>query len=171
MLPAEVVSAYIEEELPGARAWADREGLELSFDPERSSLLVELAGPGADGGARERYLLEGMLDDYRALPPLWRFLHPDSGEEVGAAGFPAAPATPPGNSSILIPNPTHGAVICAHFSRRAYTDEGGPHGEWGGPSQWETIREGQVVARTLGDMLHRIHLEVAASPGRMAPLP
>jgi hypothetical protein len=171
MLPAEVVGAYVEEELPGARAWADREGLTLNLEPERPSLRVALEGPGAEGEDPERYLLEAMLDDYRALPPLWRFLHPDSGEELGASGFPAAPATPIGGPSIFIANGAHGAVICGHFSRRAYADEGGPHGEWGGPSQWETIREGQVVARTLGDMLHRISLEVAHSVGRMAPLP
>jgi hypothetical protein len=170
MLPAEVVAAYVEQELPAARAWADREGLLLSFDPDRPSLRVELEGPGPEGEPPERYLLEGILDDYRALPPLWRFLHPDSCEEIGAAASPAAPTAPPGGASIFIPNATHGAVICAHFSRRAY-GEGGPHLDWGAPSQWETTREGQVIARTLGDMLHRILIEVAASSGRRAPLP
>jgi hypothetical protein len=170
MLPAGVVGAYIEAELPGALAWADREQLIMRFDPDRPSLRAELEGPGPEGEPSERYLLEGVLDDYRALPPLWRFLHPDSAQEIGAAAFPAAPAAPTGGASIFIPNGCHGAVICAHFSRRAY-GEGGPHLDWGASSGWETIRDGQVVARTLGDMLHRIYLEVAASPGRMAPLP
>jgi len=180
MLPTPVVDAYVEEELPGARSWADREGLELTVLPGRPILRVELTGPpapapdGLEGAAREapleRYLLEAGLDDYRALPPEWRFLHPDTEEEIGAAGFPAQPQSPLGGASIFLPHSDpYGAVICAHFSRRAYGN--GPHPDWGPPTNWENTRPGQVVARTLGDMLVRIALEVSASAGRMAPLP
>jgi hypothetical protein len=166
MLPTEVVKAYIEEELPGARAWAERSELELSYDPERLALRLPLQGPGPEGP--ERYLLEGRFDDYRALPPIWQFLHPDSGEEIGAAAFPAAPAAPLGGSSILLSHGPRGGVICAHFSRWAF-GEGAPHTDWQ-TANWQNIGDGKVLALTIGDMVVRIAIEVGCSPGRMAPL-
>lgn len=169
-LPLEVVKAYIDEELPGAQAWADRAGLELTYDPDRLRLRVHLEGPGADG-ASERYLLEGRLEDYKTLPPIWHFVHPETAAEIGAGAFPAAPQTPLGGSSIIIAHGTRGAVICAHFNRLAFAEQGGPHADWGELSSWQNVNTGHTVATTLGDMLERINIEVKASPGRMALLP
>jgi hypothetical protein len=178
-LPAEVSSAYIEAELPAVRSLADREGVGLDFLPDRSALRLRLEGPPKapeetppeliPDGSPEHYLLEGVLDDYRALPPDWNFLHPDTAEDIGAAAFPAVPRRPIGGNSIFLP---HGGspVICAHFSRRAY-GPGAPHNEWGPATGWQTVQPGNVRADTLADMLARIICEVRISDGRMEVLP
>jgi hypothetical protein len=167
MLPTATSTAYLETELPGAEAWAEREGLVLTYEPERLALRLRIEGPGEQ--APERYLLEGRFDDYRVLPPEWLFLHPDSVEEVGAAAFPAQPPTPLGGSSIFLPDSRFGAVICAHFSRRAF-GQGAPHSDWDAGG-WESIETGHVMALSVGDMLARIAVEVRLSPHRMEPLP
>jgi hypothetical protein len=169
-LPLEVVRAYIAEELPGAQAWAKRRGLELAYDDEQLNLRVPLLGSDRNGDP-EHYLLEGQLDDYRVLPPVWQFLHPDTGEEIGSAAFPAPPSEGMnGVGSIFLPNGGNPA-ICARFSRLAYTPGTGPHPEWGELTGWDRFVEGQVYANTIGDMLHRIDLEVCASTERMEALP
>jgi hypothetical protein len=168
LLPAEAVKAYIDEELPGAQAWADRAGLDLIYDSDQLRLRVHLEGSGPGGD--EKYLLEGRLDDYKTLPPIWNFLHPETAAEIGISAFPAAPQPAIGGPSIFIQHALRGAVICAHFNRWAYAQEGGPHGDWGESSNWHNVTGG-TIAKTLGDMLERINVEVKASPGRMAALP
>lgn len=167
LLPAATVKATVAAELPAAHAWAKRQGHELNYDAETLTLRVWLEGP--DG---ERYLLLGMFEDYQTLPPAWRFVHPDTTEAIGSAAYPA-PAQPyPRGSPLILDSGADGAVICAHFNRLAYTEEGGPHGDWGGLSNWQnTEGAGYTRATTIADMLARIALDVADSNGRKAPLP
>jgi hypothetical protein len=167
-LPERAVRAYLQEpdEMPAALRYAERCGLHPSYDQEQLRLLVPLTGPGSpqpDGASPdEDYLLEGRFDDYRVLPPVWHFLDPRTQADVGIAGYP----TPIG------PSVLHGqGLICAHFSRKAYSEHGGPHANWHGPPAWQWPVEG-TQAFTISDMLARLIWETQVnSQGRMAPLP
>lgn len=171
LLPDEAVRAYVESELPAARAWASRRRLELAVDEASLTLNIRLAGPAASATGHESYLLSGTFHDYRALPPAWRFLDPRTGADVGPPAYPAPLVPNPRGSNLFIGGGPTGAVICAHFNRLAYVAEQGPHGDWGPPANWLSLPPSQYTrADTIGDMLARIDLEVRESAGRMAPL-
>lgn len=152
-----------DDEIPAARKLAVRRGLELDYQEHELSLTVRLQGPGADPSAPpEPYLVLASFEDYPVLPPAWRFVDPRTGADVGPGAYPR-----PTGPSVLHPN----GLICAHWNRLAYSDVGGPHGDWGGLANWQNPPAGTSVAFTVPDMLARIIREVAASAGRMAPLP
>jgi hypothetical protein len=163
--PHLIVRRFVEaaDEMPAAIALAARRGLELEYDPTALTAALSLSGPGAEAGAPdELYRLTGGFDRYRLLPPIWKFVHPITGEDVGISSYPG-----PTGSSIFHTN----GVICAHWSRLAYAEHGGPHSDWGGPSAWQRPQPGYTVALTIPDMLDRIIREVGWSRGRMAELP
>lgn len=172
-LPQDVVHAYVAEEMAAAEAWATRCGYDLSYDADALTISLPLLGAdpgGGDGG--ERYLLTGVLDDYRAVPPAWRFVHPDTAADIGPPAYPAGPNPNPRGSTLFTTGGPTGAVICAHFNRLAYAEHDGIHPDWGPPNNWLTLPPSAYTrAETIGDMLARIELEVRESPGRMAPLP
>jgi hypothetical protein len=165
LLTSEAVRAYLEavDELPAASRWALRRGIDLVLDVEALSLEAPLIGPAAEANApNEPYLLVASFEDYRVMPPRWRFVDTRNGADIGVAAYPR-----PVGPSILHGN----GVLCAHWNRLAYQEEGGPHGDWGGPANWQNPPAGTSTALTIPDMLERIVREVAASSGRMAPLP
>lgn len=168
LLPGTTVRASVAAELPAARAWAERHGYELEYDEEPvPTLSLGLPGPGG-----EPYLILGVFEDYPTLPPAWRFVHPATREPIGRAAYPA-PAEPyPRHSPLVIDSGTEGAVICAHFNRLAFVEEGGPHGDWGPLVNWQNPGPSlYTFAVTIPDMLARIALDVRDSRGRKAPLP
>jgi hypothetical protein len=161
--PQQLARAFVEapDEMPAAVAWAARRGLDLRYDPELLAASVKLDGPGISADDRtEPYLITASFDDYRALPPIWRFVDPRSGNDIGPPAYPR-----PVGPSVL-----HGqGLVCAHWSRMAYSVQGGPHSNWGGPAAWQQPVEG-TVALTISDMLARLVHEVRDSRGRMGPL-
>lgn len=66
----------------------------------------------------------------------------------------------------------HGqGLICAHFSRMAYAEHGGPHANWNGMAAWQQPVEG-TIALHVAAMLARLIWEVRYnSAGRMMALP
>jgi hypothetical protein len=179
LLPVDTVRAYVTAEMAAARAWAARHDHTLSFDEAPLTLTMPLLGPARDGDGTERYLLTGTFEDYRALPPRWWFVHPDTGADIGPAAYPAQPAPHPRGSGLFIGTANSGAGICAHFNRLAYFEDledgqqhTGIHSDWGQPANWLNLPPDQYTrATTIADMLARIELEVNDSAGRMAPLP
>ena len=167
LLPRDVVLAHLnaEGEIPGAVRWATHHGLEHSWDEEHLLLTVRLHGPARENDAREEYLLSGTVDDYRVIPPAWRFLDPRDGADIGKAAFPAP--GPFGVGSILHTN----GVICAPWNRLAYANETGLHSNWTDLAKWESLEPNNTQARSIPDMLARIRAEVAMSPRRLEPLP
>jgi hypothetical protein len=160
-LSAEAVSAFLAapDEIPAALAWAERWRHDLVWDEATLTLRLRLTGRRADGEGREAYLIEGVFDDYRLLPPLWEFLDPRDGAAIGPAAYPTPGA---GVSSVLHSN----ALVCAHWSRRAYGELQGPHGNWGALTNWESVTEG-TQAHSIPEMLARLAHEVdASSDGR-----
>jgi len=166
LLPVAAVRSRVDEEVTAARGWAERHGCRLEYDEGDLRLRVALAGP--DG---EAYLLEGRFDDYPTLPPSWRFLHPRTGKRIGRAAYPRPASPHPRGTALVIQSGTEGAVVCAHFNRLAFAEQGGPHGDWGSLAEWRTPgRAAYTFAETIGDMVARIALEVADSAGRMGEL-
>lgn len=167
----QVAQANVAKELPAARAWADRNRLSISWEEEELALCLRLEGPGRNAGTIERYLLVGRFDEYKALPPAWTFVHPDTEEPLGPPAFPRS-TKGYRRSGLFINSGREGAVICAPFNRLAFKQEDGPHEDWGAPSNWENAaRSGQVHATEIGPMLSVIHQVVGRSAGRMEPLP
>jgi hypothetical protein len=166
LLPAAAVRSQVEEELPAARGWAERRKYELEYDEEEVRLRAALVGPD-----EEPYLLEGVFDDYPTLPPTWRFVDPRSGEPIGRAAYPRPASPHPRGSALVIESGMEGVVICAHFNRLAFAEQGGPHGDWGPLANWRNPgSSAYTFAETIGDMLSRIALEVSDSSGRMGAL-
>jgi len=167
LLARRVVLAHLtaEGEIPGALRWARYHNLEHSWDEDALILMVRLHGLVDEDGHREEYLLSGVLDDYRVIPPAWRFLDPRNSTDVAQAAFPAPGAFGPG--SILHTN----GVICAPWNRLAYATETGLHNNWTDLTKWESLEPNYTQARSIPDMLARIRAEVALSPRRLAPLP
>lgn len=166
LLPLAAVQARLREELPPVEAWAERRGLPTSWDEAALTLRVEMVGPDQDA-----YLLEGDLEDYPTLPPSWRFLDPRDGERIGDAAYPRSAEPSPRGSPLIIGGGGEGVVICAHFNRLAYSQEGGIHGDWGPPANWQNQVGAYTYADTIADMLARIELEVVDSAGRRGELP
>jgi hypothetical protein len=153
-VPVETSRTILEVEVVGARAWAERRGWSLALG-SGLQLDVRMLHP-ADHGP---LLLRGEFDGYRALPPTWLFLDPDAGDMTPRAWPAAGPVG--GQASIF-----HSVgVICANFSRRAYTDVGGPHA-WGGLTKWTRVTEG-IHAENVGEMLSAVEMHLRYSPGRM----
>lgn len=155
MIPAEITLAHIEEELPAAEKWAAEHGWQVAFDADTFDLNCSASHPHAEGLVR----LRAGVDQYRALPPSWRFVHPETGEPT--------PGTTPnrgaraGASSVI-----YGlGIICAHFSRTAYRQfqADGPHQEWD-LAAWQEVKGG-VQAHTLAEMIAVIDLHLNWSTG------
>ena len=104
--------------------------------------------------------LVAHTDGYRAIPPAWMFVQPGT-SQPNPQVFPAA-GTLPGIGSIFHGN----RVICALWNRLAYSEHGGPHDNWSGPSAWLQVNEG-TIAHTIADMLAIIDVHLRVSPGFM----
>lgn len=163
-LPRETVKAILSQdsEIPAASAWAHRRGFEFAYDEEALTIRLTLKGSGADqSGEPESYVVTASLEDYDVLPPIWRFVDPRTGAMIGKAAYPQ-----PNGASVLHSN----GLICAPWSRLAYSSEGGVHNDWGALTGWKTAAPNYTRALTIPDMLDRIGREVRRSRGRMAPL-
>lgn len=155
VVPTGVSQVIVAAELDAAQLWLRRHGWATQLADDGLTLDVRTQHP-TDGG---ELLLRGKFDGYRAVPPLWTFLDPVSGQSTPHA-WPA-PGPVGGQASIF-----HSfGVICAHFSRSGYSQFGGPHA-WGGLTSWAIITEG-VHAETLAEMLAVFRLHLRHSPGRM----
>jgi hypothetical protein len=168
LLPRKVVLANLKEEMAGALRWARHHSLVHGWDESGLLLTVRLEGLADASGHREPYLITGLFDDYRVIPPAWRFVDPRTCDDLGLPAFPTAGSYPGG--SVLHPN----GVVCAPWNRLAYKtteNASGVHEDWGALTAWESAAPNHTLARTIPEMLGRLRLEVAMSNHRLAPLP
>jgi hypothetical protein len=164
LIAVEHTGIIVEHELAGAQAWAERHGIEIDWRPEDLQLRVALLQP--ETGLR--FFLRGTFRDYRALPPGWTFSDTSWQATGRSIDFPKAAATAFGASIFIMHNQT--AVICVPFNRLAYSDHRGPHGDWGGPTNWLNAGASQIHADTIGDMLQAVYRDFCLTRGRMANL-
>jgi hypothetical protein len=177
VIPPEETVIVTEPEICGARAWAERHGILLSWVPENLELRAVLK----QANTGDEYYLRGRFRDYRAIAPEWTFSDVAWNQTGRHTDFPNPISTPFGASIFIkfgnpaLSIPQH-AIICSPFNRLAYTDGSGPHGDWGGPSRWMEISKtpqtpgqgnGHVRAETIGDMLQIILRDFSCTTGRM----
>ena len=160
MLPPAVTDAAICSELPGALAWAKRSQIVITT-PTKQIIRMVLV----QGGEGEKFYLEGNFEDYKELPPVWRWCDESWTKHDGLYLSPKPLDTPFG-SSMFIPCNNIG-IICAPFNRLAFKTHGGPHKDWGEPAQWMTAGRNYVYAVTIGDMLQSILRDFRFTQGRM----
>lgn len=168
LLPRKVVLANLKDEIAGALRWARHHALIHGWDESALLFTVRLEGLADPSGHREPYLLTGLFDDYRAIPPAWRFVGPATGDDIGLPAFPA-PGSYPGGT-VLHPN----GLVCAPWNRLAYKtpeNPSGVHEDWGALTAWQSAGPTNTRALTIPEMLGRLRLEVAMSTHRLAPLP
>jgi hypothetical protein len=154
-----VVLVNLECEIDGASSWVARHGCALEFDTSTLTITFDLDHP-AD---KTRLRLVANCDDYKAVPPAWKFVDLETGASTKTA-WPSPGTLPDGISSILHTSP----VICAPFNRLAYAEHGGPHADWSASTNWLNLTGPHIRASTIGEMLAAIHLHVSRSPGRMS---
>lgn len=160
-LPAHVVDATLTVELAAAKAWADRLQIPWQWLPDVRRLRVTLAQPETG----ELFYLGGEFDDYRLLPPSWRWY---SADWATADALTLSPnnKNPRFGSSQFIKQGDR-AVICAAYNRLAHKTYGGPHGDWGDPVNWAAAGLNHIRATTIGDMLQSIRRDLLTSRGRL----
>lgn len=151
----DVTVAVVEDELPAADAYARRHGWNLTWRKEELAILADGRHPADQCGLR----FHAELSNYRALPPAWSCLQQDQNGNFNRR-FPKGATLPGGGNSIFL----NEGVICAPFNRLAYKDHSGPHGDWGGPSNWLSVR-GNVRATVIAEMLAQILVHLQCSPG------
>lgn len=161
MISQEHSLIHLDDELPGAQAWAGRHGVLLTWKPEELELRAIFVQPETN----ESFFLRGEFGNYRAIAPAWTFTDAAWSAAPVQHLFPR-PATPPsGGASVFHSKP----VICAPFNRLAYKEHEGPHQDWDGPANWLTAGQpNEVKAHHLGDMLAVIHQHFVFTRGRMA---
>ncbi|MFY1686191.1 hypothetical protein ACN265_32230 [Micromonospora sp. WMMD730] len=156
MIPAAVTRTVVTTELPAVQAWAARRpGWAVHLDDTALMLIVNAVHPRSGSALR----ITAQLSGYPAVPPAWRFTDPAGGS---APPFPQA-----GTNAEIVPGSIfHGnRVICAPWNQLAYAEHNGPHGDWGGLTNWKNAGAGSTKADTLADMLSQIHLHLTLSPG------
>lgn len=161
MVPHAHTLIFVEEELPGAQAWAKRRSVPIVWIPAQLELRMTLSQPET----KELFHLRGQLDNYREVPPAWVFTDETWKAEPRLQLYPKPASQSPYGASVFHTKP----VICAPFNRLAYKEHEGPHADWGGPASWLTAgRPTEVKALCLGDMLSVIYEHFLFSRGRMA---
>jgi hypothetical protein len=156
----EIARVLVDAEMPGARTWASRKGLAIELSACGLQLMVVLT----QHSTAEQFYLLGTFDNYRVLPPRWRFTDSAYSASDSPSYYPAVVNS--GVTPMFIRSGA-GAVICAPFNRLAYADHGGPHGDWGGPPLWLAAGAAYIQGHTIGDMLSAIYREFSRSSGRL----
>ena len=105
----------------------------------------------------ERYVLELMCDNYRALPPYIEFRYPTSEERGTHRCYPG------GGRGYFHNQP----VICAPWNRKAYASHGGPHSDWAMAS-WATYRPNHAQIGDMLVLLQELLDDPSSYTGRMA---
>lgn len=162
MLPPAVTDAAIDGELPGAIAWAKRHGIAMDTRLLANRIIRAVFVHPDEG---EKFYLQGVFEDYKALPPIWEW-RDENWSSPGALRMSPKLDGSPFGGSVFIQHEGN-AIICAPFNRLAFGTHGGPHSDWGNPAQWTTAAEGYAHAVKIGDMLNLIWRDFLSSKGRM----
>lgn len=161
MIPAEETLILATDELAGVRSWAERHGVWMEWIPETLELRVKLVQPETNA----LYFLRGRFPDYRALPPEWTFT--DEGWQQTGRQCDSPKSVQMGTRASIFLQHKGAAVVCAPFNRLAFTEFGGPHGDWDGLANWLNAGTAQIHAETMGDMLQAMYLYFLVTRARM----
>lgn len=149
----------LESEAQTITAWAERRGWDVTIDLEALTILAIAAHPALPD-IKVRFRAD--VSNYRTHPPTWRCVD-EFGESPNSAFPTPGPVTNGPASSVFHP----GAFICAPWSALAYSENAGPHGDWGALSNWLNAPASNSQAQTIADMLSTLALHLDASPGML----
>jgi hypothetical protein len=140
----------VREELAAAAAFAAAAGLVIDVaDLREDNVRFVVTFVNAAGA---RFPAEFDCRDYPAYPPTVEFLD----EERATRGLPS-----------LYPNVFHPMpCVCARYNRKAYSERGGPHGDWR-LVDWQLPTGNGVAVDSIVMMLSDLHSKIAASSGRL----
>jgi hypothetical protein len=140
------------DELAAAETYAAAAGLAFDSTPvQEGRPLFYVTFYNRDG---ESFLAEIDCRDYPMFPPVVEFL--DEARMRRA-------------TRDLYPSCFHGMpCVCARYNRKAYSQYGGPHGDWRLVDwQMPTSNAGEVAVKTLALIVSDLHSKIAVSKGRL----
>jgi hypothetical protein len=147
----EVSFETLKHELPNAAAYAAAAGLNLDYTLLRvQNLRIYLRLANAQG---EHFYVELNCTDYPLYPPTVEFVSQDRTERGTQRLYPQG----------FHPTP----CICMRYNRKAYSERGGPHGDWR-LLDWRLPTGNGVAIDTLCLMVSDLHSKICQSTGRMA---
>ena len=147
----------IEEELQLMAPLVTSYGWEVVSDSANLTVSVKMKSV-VDS---QVYILEAKCDDYKALPPYFEFIHPDTKERGTKGCYPA-------DGSFFISPSDKSPCLCVEWNRKAYSVHGGPHADWPMPN-WQNLRPSM---NTLGDFFSLVQRQInnrQIYKGRMEP--
>jgi hypothetical protein len=147
----------IEEELQMMAPLVTSYGWEVFSDHANLTVSVKMKS-SIDS---EIYIVEAKCDDYKALPPFFEFIHPETKERGTKSCYPI-------DGSFFIFPDGKPPCLCVQWNRKAYSVHDGPHADWPMPN-WVNLRPGMTM---LGDFFHLVQRRVNDKQmykGRMKP--
>jgi hypothetical protein len=150
-VPADVSLEAVRAELMAAAQYAAAAGLGLDVEGLREDNLrfyVEIKNQNS-----ERFYAEFLCLEYPLHPPTIEFVSEDRSER---------------GTHRLYPNGFHTTpCVCMRYNRKAYSERGGPHGDWR-LLDWRLPTSHGVAIDTLALMISDLHSKILQSSGRMA---
>lgn len=149
-VPVEVSFQTVQAELVAVAQYATAAGLEMdttSLSTDDLRFYVRFANHDL-----EYFYAEFQCDDYPLYPPTVEFVSKDR----SARGFHR-----------LYPQGFHNTpCICMRYNRKAYSERGGPHGDWR-MLDWRLPTGNGLGIDTLALMVSDLHSKISQSSGRM----
>lgn len=130
----------LDRDLEGATPFAIEQGWQLTR-PADLVVIASITRPKCDRFDPEEFIFEFNFDQFPSLPPLISAIDPISGDRDVPRAYPNGHSYFHGNN-----------LICAEWSRRAYGQYQGPHGEWE-YSNWKASSNGII---SIGPMLEAL---------------
>lgn len=150
-VPADISLEAVRAELVAAAQYAAAAGLDLDVGELREDKLrfyVEFKNQDS-----ERFCVEFLCLEYPLHPPSIEFVSKDRRERGTHRLYPSGFHTTP--------------CVCMRYNRKAYSERGGPHGDWR-LLDWRLPTSQGVAIDTLALMISDLHSKILQSSGRMA---
>jgi hypothetical protein len=137
-------------QMPAVAAYAAAAGLTLDASTLTQSDLRFFVTFHNAGG--EPFVAEFDCRDFAMYPPTIEFVDAERKNRALPALYPAGFHTMP--------------CICARYNRKAYSERGGPHGDWR-LIDWQLPTSNGVALDTLTMVVSDLHSKISASTGRL----
>ena len=147
----EAVFETLQEELPAVAQYAAAGGLPLDVSElAENNLRFYVTFYSADG---EAFFAEFDCRDYPMYPPTVEFVDAERQDRAQARLYPSG----------FHPTP----CVCMRYNRRAYSERGGPHGDWR-LIDWQLPTANGIGVDTLAMIVSDLHSKISTSRGRLA---
>jgi len=149
-IPVDVSLQTVQAELVAVAEYAAAAALEVNTDSLRGENLVfSLCFANRDG---EHFYAEFQCAEYPLYPPTVEFVNHARSERGTRRLYPQGFHNTP--------------CVCMRYNRKAYSDRGGPHGEWR-LLDWRLPTGNGIAINTLALMVSDLHSKIRQSSGRL----